>query len=68
MPFLAGVVYWLMVVISIAVTAVEPGRLHAAPGSALSLPLDDTVSACTAFTTTAAGASSFINPSGRDDV
>ena len=42
MPFLAGVMYWLMVVISIAVTTAEPGRLHAAPGSALSLPLANT--------------------------
>ena len=68
MPFLAGVMYWLMVVISIAVTTAEPGRLHAAPGSAMSLPLADTVTAFTAPTTTAAGASSFINPGGREDV
>ena len=67
MPFLAGVMYWLMVMISIAATTAGLGRLNAAPGSALSLPLPlplaDTVTACTDPATTAAGASSFINAS-----
>ena len=68
MPFLTGVMYWLMVMISIAVTTAGPGRLHAAPGSALSLPLADTVTACSTPATTAVGASSFINLGGREDV